>query len=60
MSAEVKNEAELYRSKPVAANMIGTAAIKEYSAAAAREEPNSIPPMIVEAEREKPGHSDRH
>ncbi len=40
--------------------MIGTAAMNEYSAAVAREEPSSIPPMIVEAERENPGQSDRH
>ena len=44
----------------MAANMIGTAATNEYSAARARFSPSSIPPIIVEPEREKPGHNAMH
>ena len=40
--------------------MIGTAATNEYSAARARFSPSSIPPIIVEPEREKPGHNAMH
>ena len=48
------------RKIPVAATMIGTAARKEYSAATARLAPSSRPPMMVEVERENPGHRERH
>ncbi len=47
-------------SKPVAATMMGTAAIKEYSVASDRLAPSSIPPMMVDAEREKPGQRAKH
>ncbi len=40
--------------------MIGTAAKKEYSAAISLFSPKIIPPQIVEAEREKPGHKAQH
>ena len=46
--------------KPVAATMMGTAARKEYSAATSRRTPSIMPPMMVEAEREKPGHRAMH
>jgi len=39
----------------VAANIVGTANIKENSAAALRLSPTTIPPMMVAAERETPG-----
>ncbi|MNF09847.1 hypothetical protein D3C80_2106150 [compost metagenome] len=38
---------------------MGSAIIKVKSAAAARLVPASIPPAMVEPEREKPGHRDR-
>ena len=40
--------------------MMGTAAINEYSAATLRFAPRSMPPMIVAADREKPGQRARH
>ena len=49
-----------YISYPVAANMMGTAAMNEYSAAGLRPAPSSIPPMIVAADLENPGHKERH
>ena len=44
----------------ISSQTVGTAAMKEYSAAISRFTPRIMPPMMVEAEREKPGHSARH
>jgi len=40
--------------------MIGNAAKNEYSAAALRSIPNTIPPPIVAAARDTPGQSAKH
>ena len=40
--------------------MMGTAAMNEYSAASGRRAPRIMPPMMVAAEREKPGNRARH
>ena len=60
ISAEVKRWKDLRRSYPAAPMMMGTAAMKEYSAALRRETPRSMPPRIVDAERENPGQRARH
>ena len=44
----------------VAPSMVGTARTNENSAAAPRDNPSNIAPMIVAAEREVPGKSARH
>ncbi|MOA20051.1 hypothetical protein D3C78_1404680 [compost metagenome] len=48
------------RDTRLAPAMIGTAIIKVKSAAARWLIPRSTPPDIVEPEREKPGHKDKH
>ncbi len=45
----------LSKSYPVAANITGTAAKKEYSTAVSRLMLDSIPPMIVDPDRDTPG-----
>ena len=60
ISAVVKSGRDFKRSYPAAPVMMGTAAIKEYSAATSRRMPRIIPPMSVEAERENPGQRARH
>ena len=59
LSAERYSASE-YREKAVAASMMGTAAIKEYSAATDLFAPRRRAPMMVEVEREKPGQRERH
>ena len=46
--------------KTVAKIMMGTAAKKEYSVAVFRSTPEILPPRMVDAARDMPGHSDRH
>src|SRR5699024_124086 len=50
----------LYKSNAVAPIIIGTAKIKEYSAAAFLPTPINNPPEIVAPEREKPGNNAKH
>src|SRR6185295_11213026 len=60
MSAAFNKCQLLYTSYSAAADTMGTAARKEYSAAASRVKPSSIPPTMVEDERDIPGHKARH
>ncbi|MNI61992.1 hypothetical protein D3C73_1172890 [compost metagenome] len=56
----VKYSRFLSKEIPLAPAMIGTAIIKVKSAAARGLIPSKTPPEMVEPEREKPGHRDRH
>ena len=60
MSSAVNTAAALKRSCNAAAAKIGTAAKNENSAAAFRESPTTIPPIIADAERDIPGQSAKH
>ena len=48
------------KSNTTAAKIIGTAARKEYCAAVSRAMPSAMPPTIVHAERDIPGHNAKH
>jgi hypothetical protein len=49
-----------HKSNSVAATMMGTAAKNEYSVAVFLSKPTIIPPSIVEADLDMPGHMARH
>lgn len=50
---------DFHKSKPVAANIVGTAKRKENSVAVTLSKPDTNPPTIVAAARDTPGTTDK-